>query len=60
MHYQRENLYGIQSLLKISELQLLDDGNQPFSNIYGATYSAILTEFLSLQEIIDSPEEDLL
>lgn len=57
----REKTYMVSNLyLKFSELQLLDDGNQPFSNIYGATSSAILTEFLSLQEIIDSPEEDLL
>lgn len=49
------NLY-----LKFSELQLLDDDSQPFSNIYGTTSSAVLTEFMSLQEIIDSPEEDLL
>lgn len=33
---------------------------KPFGNLYGATSSAILTEFLSPQEIIDMPEEDLL
>ena len=46
--------------LKFSELQLLNDDEQPFSNIYGATSSAVLTEFMSLQEIIDTSEEDLL
>lgn len=57
----REKTYMVTNLyLKFSELQLLDDDNQPFSNIYGATSSSILTEFLSLQEIIDSPEEELL
>ena len=57
----REKTYMVSNLyLKFSELQLLDDDNQPFSNIYGATSSAVLTEFLSLQEIIDSPEEELL
>lgn len=57
----REKTYMVSNLyLKFSELQLLDDGSQPFSNIYGATASAVLTEFMSLQDIIDSPEEDLL
>ena len=57
----REKTYMVSNLyLKFSELQLLDDDSQPFSNIYGATSSAVLTEFMSLQEIIDSPEEDLL
>ena len=49
------NLY-----LKFSELQLLHGDNQPFSNVYGATSSAILTEYLSPQEIIDASEEELL
>ena len=57
----REKTYMVSNLyFKFSELQLLDDDSQPFSNIYGATSSAILTEFMSLQEIIDSPEEELL
>ena len=57
----REKTYMVSNLyLKFSELQLLDNDSQPFSNLYGATASAVLTEFLSLQEIIDSPEEELL
>ena len=57
----REKTYMVSNLyLKFSELQILDDSNQPFSNIYGTTSSAILTEFMSLQEIIDSSEEELL
>ena len=57
----REKTYMVSNLyLKFSELQLLEGDEQPFSNIYGATASAVLTEFMSLQEIIDSPEEDLL
>lgn len=57
----REKTYMVSNLyLKFSELQLLEDDAQPFSNIYGATASAVLTEFMSLQEIIDSQEEDLL
>ncbi len=46
--------------LKFSELQLLDGDDRPFGNIYGATSSAVLTEFMSPQEIIDMSEEDLL
>ena len=49
------NLY-----LKFSELQLLEGDDKPFGSLYGATSSAVLTEFLSPQEIIDMPEEDLL
>ena len=57
----REKTYMVSNLyLKFSELQLLDDDSRPFSNIYGSTSSAVLTEFMSLQEIIDSPEEELL
>ena len=57
----REKTYMVSNLyLKFSELQLLDEDKQPFSNLYGATSSAILTEYLSPQEIIDTPEEQLL
>ena len=57
----REKTYMVSNLyLKFSELQLLDGEAQPFSNIYGATASAFLTEFFSLQDIIDASEEDLL
>ena len=57
----REKTYMVSNLyLKFSELQLLEGDDQPFCNIYGATSSAVLTEFLSPQEIIDAPEEELL
>lgn len=57
----REKAYMVSNLyLKFSELQLLGEGSQPFSDIYGATSSAVLTEFMSPQEILDSPEEELL
>ena len=57
----REKTYMVSNLyLKFSELQLLDGDNRPFSNMYGATASAVLTEFLSPQEIIELPEEELL
>jgi hypothetical protein len=45
--------------LKFSELQLLVKEEQPFCSNYGATASAVLTEFYSLQDIIDAPEEEL-
>lgn len=57
----REKTYMVSNLyLKFSELQLLDKEEKPFSNIYGATASSILTEHLSPQEILDAPEEELL
>lgn len=57
----REKTYMVSNLyLKFSELQLLDGESQPFCNIYGSTASAVLTEFMSLQDIIDSPKEELL
>ena len=57
----REKTYMVSNLyLKFSELQLLEGNDKPFCNIYGATSSSVLTDFLSPQEIIDMPEEDLL
>lgn len=57
----REKTYMVSNLyLKFSELQLLEGDDKPFSNIYGSTSSSVLTDFLSPQEIIDMPEEDLL
>ena len=42
----REKTYMVSNLyLKFSELQLLDGDDRPFGNIYGATSSAVLTEF---------------
>jgi ERCC4-type nuclease len=57
----REKTYMVSNLyLKFSELQLLEGEDKPFSTIYGATSSAVLTEFMSPQEIIDLSEEELL
>lgn len=57
----REKTYMVSNLyLKFSELQLLQEDDRPFSNIYGATASALLTEYMSVQDIIDAPEEELL
>lgn len=57
----REKTYMVSNLyLKFSELQLLGDEEQPFSNTYGATASAVLTEFMFPQEIINSTQENTL
>ena len=57
----REKTYMVSNLyLKFSEFQLLEGDNKPFSDIYGAASSSVLTEFMSPQEIIDSSEEDLI
>jgi transposase len=56
----REKAYMISNIyLKFSELAVLDKEDQPFSNTYGATSSAILTEYLSLDDITYSSVEDL-
>lgn len=65
MHFSecitREKTYMVSNLyLKSSELQLLEGDDKPFGSLYGATSSAVLTEFLSPQEIIDMPKENLL
>jgi transposase len=57
----REKTYMVSNLyLKFSELQMLDKKEQPFSDSYGATSSSILTEFYSPEEILNTPEEELL
>lgn len=38
---------------------MLDKDDQPFCDIYGATSSNVLTEYLSPKEIIESSEEEL-
>lgn len=48
----REKTYMISNIyLKFSELTVLDKEDKPFSNTYGTTCAAILTEFLSLEDI---------
>ena len=57
----REKTYMISNLfLKFSELEILDQESQPFSNIFGTTSAAVLTEFFSVQDIVDASEEELL
>lgn len=57
----REKTYLVSNLyLKISELQMLEEDEHPFCDIYGTTSSSVLIEYLSPEEIIDSSEEDLI
>ncbi|WP_426347976.1 IS110 family transposase [Alloiococcus sp. CFN-8] len=56
----REKTYMVTNIyLKFSELKLLDKEYQPFSDIYGATASAILIDFFSPEDILSIPEEEL-
>ena len=45
--------------LKSSEFAMLDTEEQPFSNKFGTTASAVLTEFLYTKQIVDMPMEKL-
>ena len=56
----REKIYMVSNIyLKFSELAVLDKQERPFSNTYGSTSAAVLTEFLSLDDISYGPVEDL-
>ena len=57
----REKAYMLSNIfLKFSEFSLLDAEGQPFSNSFGATASSVLTDFLSMEEIIEMPTEGLI
>jgi len=56
----REKAYMVSNIyLKFSQLAVLEKADKPFSNTYGATSEAVLTEFLSLEDIAYSSIEDL-
>jgi len=56
----REKAYMVSNIfLKFSELSITPKEEQPFSDNYGATASSVLTEFYSLEDIMDTPYEDL-
>jgi len=56
----REKSYMLTNIyLKFSELAVIDDDRQPFSDRYGATSTAVLTEFLSAEDIASTPLTDL-
>ena len=56
----REKTYMLTNIfLKFSELAVPASGSSPFSDKYGATASAVLTEFLSTEEIVTMPFSEL-
>jgi transposase len=56
----REKAYMVSNIyLKFSQLAVVKDEDKPFSNTFGATSEAVLTEFLSLDDIAYSSLEDL-
>ena len=57
----REKAYMLSNIfLKFSEFSMLDPDEHPFSNSFGATAASVLTDFLSTEEIIEMPMEDLI
>lgn len=56
----REKTYLLNGIyLKFSEFALLNNGQHPFSNKYGATAEAILTEYKTNEDIVNAPIEEL-
>jgi transposase len=56
----REKSYMLSNIyLKFSELAVADKDERPFSNTYGVTSAAVLTDFLSLDDIAYANIEDL-
>lgn len=56
----REKTYMLSNVfLKFSEFALLQGDEHPFSNKYGATASAILTDYLSSEEIANASIDEL-
>lgn len=56
----REKTYMVSNIfLKFSELSILPEEDQPFCDNYGATASSVLTEFLSMEDIINTVPEEL-
>jgi len=56
----REKSYMLTNVfLKFSELAISSNDNRPFSHNYGATAEAVLTEFLSPEEIVSTSSDDL-
>lgn len=56
----REKAYMVSNIyLKFSQLAVVKDEDKPFSNTYGVTSEAVLTEYLSLDDIAYSSLEDL-
>jgi transposase len=57
----REKTYLLNNVfLKFSEFAMLKNEEHPFSNKYGATAEAILTEFMTNEDLINSSTEELI
>lgn len=57
----REKTYLLNNVfLKFSEFALLKKGKHPFSNKYGATAEALLTEFMTNEDLVNSSTEELI
>lgn len=57
----REKSYILSNIfLKFSELAVLDKNESPFSNTFGASSLAVLTEFMSIEELATASLEDLI
>lgn len=56
----REKTYMVSNMfLKFSEMAVLTNDDKLFSNNYGATAQSILTEYLSLEDLVNSSTEEL-
>jgi transposase len=56
----REKTYMVSNIfLKFSEFSVLKDEEHPFCTNYGSTAAAVLTEFLSTEDIVSIPVEEL-
>lgn len=56
----REKTYMLNNIfLKFSQFAMLSKDEHPFSNKYGATAEHILTDFMTNEDIIDTPTDEL-
>lgn len=56
----REKTYMLNNIfLKFSEFAMLNKDEHPFSDKYGATAEAVLTNYLSTEDIVDASVDDL-
>lgn len=56
----REKTYMVSNIfLKFSEFSVLKDEDHPFCTNYGSTAAAVLTEFLSTEDIVSIPIKEL-
>ena len=57
----REKSYILSNIfLKFSELAVLDKNETPFSNTFGVTSEAVLTDYMSVEDVANTSIEDLI